>query len=115
MGTNFYLEGVACSQCGHVEERRHIGKRSAGWVFLLHVRAPDELFEHEGEIPQSLAGWRTLFSADDMQIVDEYDKHYTAAAMLLIIDAGLGKRHPQSSTTWPMHELPYDHAFGAFS
>lgn len=41
MGTNFYLCPNRCSHCGRSDEKKHIGKSSAGWAFSLHVY-PDE-------------------------------------------------------------------------
>jgi len=43
MGTNYYLMTKECPTCGHIkeEDKIHIGKSSAGWVFALHVH-PDK-------------------------------------------------------------------------
>lgn len=37
MGMNYYLTNKPCETCGHVSERKHIGKSSHGWSF--HFRA----------------------------------------------------------------------------
>lgn len=113
MGTNFYLHASACSECGRADPPRHIGKRSAGWVFLLHVERGDA----DRRIPENLAGWEALFNTDGLVILDGYGCAYTTAAMLLVIREGRGKRHPAEGT---MHEfahdgLPYDRATGEFS
>lgn len=67
MGTNYYLEGptqepCACCHRPYEQERLHIGKSSAGWVFALHVTP---------EIT-SLEDWRKAWSRDGWRIVNEY-------------------------------------------
>lgn len=92
MGTNYYLRKV-CSTCGHAEEELHIGKQSAGWVFLwqgyddntlgIHVRSRREWIER---IKQALAnGWT---------IQDEYGCDYTLAGFLERVRSE-GRRHDE--------------------
>ena len=117
MGTNFYLHSPACSECGHAEEVRHIGKRSDGWAFLLHVRFPDELFRHEtAEVPKDLAGWVELFKRDGYTILDDGGVHWTPAAMMVAIHEG-GKRRGNTCAvpTYQTDEsVPYDYGYGLF-
>ncbi len=109
MGTNFYLSDPACSGCGHVERIRHIGKRSAGWRFLLHV-------EIESDVPVGLDGWEAEFRRPGFRIFDEYGGDYTPEAMLAIIkEWGVpdGKRVPVDDLH--CHENEHDCATGEFS
>ena len=112
MGTNFYLHESACSECGRADPRRHIGKRSIGWVFLLHVEAMTNR-----KIPNTLEGWEELFAQDGLDILDEWGVHWTAAAMLLIINDPEGKRRianrPYNSYL-PQEGFPYDRSTEIF-
>ena len=64
MGTNFYFETNKWKQCGHAENRIHIGKSSYGWYFALHV------------IPEmninNLEDWRNYIKNNEGVILDEY-------------------------------------------
>lgn len=63
MGTNFYVKQEACSCCGHEPERVHLGKSSAGWVFLFRWN------------PKLYSSWDQLrVWLLDKQIVDEYNE-----------------------------------------
>ena len=116
MGTNLYLHGPACKACARdLTEPLHIGKRSAGWVFALHLRSPDELFPYEGNVPATLAEWVELFETEGFTIVDEYGVNWTPAAALLVINDGVGKRSTPDSNHRVDPELPYDETYGVFS
>ena len=42
MGTNYYLvKGDVCPECGAAPERLHMGKSSAGWVYLLRIHVDE--------------------------------------------------------------------------
>jgi hypothetical protein len=75
MGTNYYLIGDTCPHCGRGEDRKHIGKSSAGWCFALHV---------DGDI-KSLADWQSLWSKPGAKIEDEYGSGLTPELMLSYI------------------------------
>ena len=34
---NYYLQNSACSTCGYISQRLHIGKSSCGWPFLFQA------------------------------------------------------------------------------
>ena len=84
MSTNFYAVEFtgSCPTCGHEasSSRRHIGKRSSGWTFALHIY-PDEGIN-------SIEDWKLIF--DDKSIVDEYGNMFSAAEMVDIIEQGVG-------------------------
>ena len=84
MGTNFYLESVekteACEHCGTpnaIATERHIGKSSAGWVFLLHVYPEENI--------RDLNDWIELFNSDLYKIRDEYGVYVSKVEMITII------------------------------
>jgi hypothetical protein len=86
MGTNYYLihTANACAKCGRSDEtRRHIGKSSAGWCFLLHVEPQNGIAD--------LPDWEDLWSRPDTRIEDEYGKALTPADMRLVIMARSGR------------------------
>lgn len=76
MSTNYYVHlekrsgGTPCARCGHppgAPERLHIGKSSAGWVFLLRV--------YPGRL-DSWAAWDRLLGSlgPEDYIEDEYGR-----------------------------------------
>lgn len=79
MGTNYYWVRPSeppCEVCGRfdADERIHIGKRSNGWKFSLHVQ--------HGDAPDDLDGWVKLFSEPGTFIVDEYGERHEPEWML---------------------------------
>ena len=99
MGTNYYYHAapppLPCVTCGHcppepiydsddsddvapsVPRVRHIGKSSAGWVFMLRVYPG---YGCGG--PDDLDGWRLLFDAPGSYIESEYGDRIAVAEML---------------------------------
>jgi hypothetical protein len=77
MGTNFYLRVDACPHCRRSDERKHIGKSSAGWCFGLHV-IPEEGIN-------SLEDWKKLFDVPGNRIFNEYGEELNKAQMLAVI------------------------------
>lgn len=79
MGTNYYWEqpaGEQCPTCGHIDDtvRLHIGKSSAGWVFLLHVIPEQNL--------NTLGDWKTLWETTAGQIRDEFGEAISVTDMI---------------------------------
>lgn len=65
MGTNYYLhEAKPCPTCGHSNPPRHIGKSSAGWVFMLHVYPEEGINTYED--------WYERWTRQGAVIMDEY-------------------------------------------
>lgn len=80
MGTNYYIEGKPpCPHCGrgYEDERIHIGKSSAGWVFALHA--------HPELGINGLNDWKRFWTEKEKKIFDEYGRQITPAEMLDII------------------------------
>ena len=80
MGTNYYVEYNQCEHCGR-NDRRHIGKSSAGWAFSLRVY-PDEGIN-------TFDDWKPIFFAGS--IVDEYGNDVPAGQMI----------HKITNRSWP--------------
>ena len=80
MGTNFYAvdDGDACPTCGAGTEELHIGKRSAGWNFMLHIIPEKGLLEPED--------WYAYWEANNIVIYDEYGRVIPYDDMLHIIN-----------------------------
>jgi len=94
MGTNYYLIGDVCAHCGRGDERKHIGKSSAGWCFSLHVRPEEGI--------NDLKDWDRLFRDPENKIEDEYGAAITADEMIKAItdrsgNVGVGKSMSYSS------------------
>lgn len=89
MGTNYYAHKNECKCCGRAESIMHIGKRSAGWRFALHVERIGNL-DNE---PTSLEEWKAIFANREYTLRDEYRHVVSADDMLsIIIDRkGTGK------------------------
>ena len=100
MGTNYYLEGlvqVPCEKCGrpYEQERKHIGKSSAGWVFALHVY-PDQGIK-------DLPDWYDLWGKLGVRIRDSYGGVLTRVEMLDQVLGRFGARHRnKESELWFM-------------
>lgn len=77
MGTNYYLCPNRCSHCGRTDEKKHIGKSSAGWAFALHVYPDDGI--------KDLDDWIPLFLAKTNHIEDEYGREISHFMMLDLI------------------------------
>jgi hypothetical protein len=92
MGTNYYAKEEPCSYCGRGGDPIHIGKSSAGWVFLLHV------------IPEmginSLDDWKRFCRKKQVKIEDEYGKEIFQEELWDIIE---NRRH--TGTPWKSAEL----------
>lgn len=104
MGTNYYLTGRNnCEHCGRSDEPIHIGKCSAGWVFLLHVIPNDGINDLEDWIPKWLDG----------VIKDEYGYVIRPEVMLNIITIRgseswrWGDDHLAQQAEWTFHQLNY--------
>ena len=72
MGTNYYFNFHECKECGHSQDKIHIGKSSAGWYFQLHVT--EEL--------TSLEDWIALFYSGKGRIYDEIGGRVDAIDMI---------------------------------
>lgn len=85
MGTNFEIETNICPVCGRPEQKLHIGKLSAGWVFQLHV------------IPElginDLEDWKRVFRTGTVRITDEYGESATIEEMETYITEGVKYKH----------------------
>lgn len=76
MGTNYYLHTNVCKCCGRSDERLHIGKSSAGWVFSLRC--------HEDLGLMSLADWKDhiVFEVEGGALIkDEYGNNIDVAEL----------------------------------
>lgn len=67
MGTNYYLREDYCRVCGRFEQH-HIGKSSAGWMFLFNVTDKEKVDDWKKETLH-YKNW-----SDDEGIFDEYGK-----------------------------------------
>lgn len=115
MGTNFYLEMPRCPTCCHQPPDWHIGKRSGGWAFALHV----------DEACCNLERWDAAMRMPGTTIKDEYGQTLTVDEMLHIIRThGAGERHATitpllrggAAPTWPTPPgVLYEHVEGEFS
>lgn len=92
MGTNFYLCPNRCAHCGRSDEKKHIGKSSAGWTFSLHVYPENNIGD--------LKDWIPLFEDQKNHIEDEYGREISVPEMLEVIRdrkwTRAGKRTPPS-------------------
>lgn len=77
MGTNYYLCPNRCSHCGRSDEKKHIGKSSAGWAFSLHVYPED--------IIRDLNDWIPFFQDKKNHIEDEYGREVSMEMLLDVI------------------------------
>lgn len=88
MGTNYYLvrnQEPKCSHCGHQspQERLHIGKKSFGWVFQVHV--------HPERGIRYFSDWDELFDDTNWNlwwIEDEYGTKISVEKMIAIVHGG---------------------------
>ena len=105
MGTNFYWHRNICSHCGHYE-KRHIGKSSAGWRFLLRGYEEYEI--------NSLEDWVKVIEGDPTgKIFDEYGDEYSLSDLVDRIKAKAdGERH---SGLWAISDEYVDIYYGEFS
>jgi len=105
MGTNYYLCPNRCSHCGRSDEKKHIGKSSAGWAFALHVYPEDGI--------KDLADWIPLFHDKKNHVEDEYGREISSQMMLEVIRdrQGIGrdwKKVPSMYASWDdFHEKNY--------
>lgn len=68
MGMNYYWVTGACPQCGHSDEKYHIGKSSGGWSFTFQAFSYHESPE---KFPISSAeDWRKVMTGEG-KIMDE--------------------------------------------
>lgn len=79
MGTNYYLDIGVCPHCKQPSEKLHLGKSSAGWVFMLHVYPEKNLNDLE-DIVKHIEDSGGL-------ITDEYGRPYTIGMWLLEVVA----------------------------
>ena len=80
MGTNYYYyEKLECECCHRPYEAIHIGKRSSGWAFALHV-IPGEI--------EGIEDWIAMFYRAGSSIVDEYGRSIVPYGMIKIICGG---------------------------
>lgn len=98
MGTNFYLhkpDKDVCPHCGRgTSDILHIGKSSAGWVFLLHVIPERDI--------NDLPDWIREFEQGEIR--DEYGGAVTVRMMLEHITD-----RAQSDVPWPDFKWPGYH------
>jgi len=120
MGTNFYIQETkfcpCCDQIVGEENTYHIGKRSSGWAFLLHLDKEQNI--------NSLLDIIKLW--DGKVIIDEYEKKYTPEQMLEIIvspcnnDMDLDPNNSKYDLRYNClkiykNDLPYCEDYGEFS
>ena len=82
MGTNYYAKTgkkitVTCD-CGFehlIDEELHIGKKSCGWKFTVHIIPEQDI--------NNLEDWKPILQKSE--IYDEYDRPITYDEMLKII------------------------------
>ena len=98
MGTNYYWKWNPCSCCGLSKEELHIGKSSGGWAFSLHVANPEKLWEKEQGLPETLAGWIALFTAND-DAGGIYDEYGYKIGFNELMDT-IGRRPPIPKENW---------------
>lgn len=121
MGTNYYFEPegetTPCCECGQDRPvRKHIGKRSAGWVFLLHIYPSEHIEE--------LTGWKIYWNNHPGRIVNEYGERLTHDELEGIILNGcpMSGQGVRPLLRQPVHfenitrpGLPYDCLIGDFT
>jgi len=93
MGTNYYLKKEKCEHCGRGDPDLHIGKSSAGWVFLMHVCEVNP----DGVNIDDLQGWQDLWNRPDTAIENEYGDIITPKEMIKII----------TERSWPRDRTKY--------
>ena len=70
MGLNFYLESYPpCPTCGHVAERLHLGKSSAGWAFLFRAYSEFDLMCWDDWFNKIMAGSYLIKDEEDRVIL----------------------------------------------
>jgi len=100
MGTNYYYyPEKKCEHCHRVSERRHIGKSSIGWMFILRIYPDDNIM--------NLDDWFKLFAAPGSYIEDEYGEIVDVEYMIRSI-----KR--ENATNLLSHEKHFNH-YGVYS
>jgi len=77
MGTNYYIHYDVCEHCGKAKRVWHIGKKSAGWCFTLHVEPSESINTLDDIIP--------MMYAENSVIKNEYGETFSASHMLSII------------------------------
>lgn len=85
VSTNYYWleDGEShCSTCG-CSEKVHIGKRSVGWKFLLHLYSDRRIL--------SLSDWQYMWTGTGI-IEDEYGRKIKTKEMLEIIEEQKGEK-----------------------
>lgn len=97
MGTNYYLvskeKTYHCEKCGYSPDRRHIGKSSGGWAFMLRVYPEIDIHD--------INDWDRLFADTRFYIENEYGDIISAGLMLNIItDRPKESRH-SNPREWP--------------
>ncbi len=96
MGTNYYMYENACDHCNRGDNKKHIGKSSAGWCFALRVYPEDGI--------NTLEDWKKVLSGDKIIIKDEYGDIIQLAVLLSTITDRNWKRNweqkPASYDSW---------------
>ena len=92
MGTNYYVIDKAGN-------KKHFGKRSAGWDFALHVY-PDEGINR-------LEDWLVLLSDKDATVIDGYYKKIKLKHLLRIVLMGEGCAVANGSDRTAYNSYPY--------
>lgn len=78
MSTNYYwYKAKVCTCCKRIYEPIHIGLRTAGWNFSLHVIPELDI--------NTLKDWERLWNTEGSYILDEYGSTITAKDMLAIV------------------------------
>ncbi len=70
MGTNYYYQTEICPHCKRSEEL-HIGKSSAGWVFLFQA--------HEDPEIKSFQDYLNYFEKTPGKIMSEYKEEFSVS------------------------------------
>ena len=89
MSTNFYLRAKPCDKCALSPPDIHLGKRSAGWRFLVQGYRG----EMPGYMPAGVTSWADLQALcleminNGWRIVDDYDRELTFGEFKTEVDA----------------------------
>lgn len=116
MGTNYYhVTGSSrCDHCGRGGEidKKHIGKSSVGWAFMLHVYPEEKIY--------NLEDWIDRIKLLGGKIYNEYDDEITLNCLYQIITdrSGMNKtlqRMPAHPSNLGPGGPTWDKVIGEFS
>jgi len=91
MGINYYYRMTKFRRLGWGVEEKHIGKKSSGWQFCFRAHK-----DEDGKVEiGSWKDWKEILTrAKAGKIFDEYDKEWTPAEFIAMVEASkIGKNH----------------------